>query len=113
MYDNKMKKQDKLKSFQQNASSLFELYPKDISFRKTDLVFFPVCRHNHFFVPVFDLKVPTLLILDNASLVSNFNAKYAKFCNLVQHCLGEHLKMQNHPMAMMIKNMHLHRIKIP
>lgn len=47
-------------------------------------VFFPICRADHFYVLVFDIrKVPAFYIIDNRSAGGNFNAKYKRVCNLV------------------------------
>ena len=47
-------------------------------------VFFPICRADHFYVLVFDMrKVPAFHILDNRAAGGHFNAKYKRVCNLV------------------------------
>ncbi|XP_071726718.1 uncharacterized protein [Rutidosis leptorrhynchoides] len=114
LYDNKnMKKEDKLMIIKESANAWFRFFPKLASLRKVDLVFFPICRHGHFFVLVIDMKVPKLYIPDNSSVVKNYAARYAKVFNLLLYAFAEHLKFHKHPFANQIEKLERIRISLP
>ncbi|XP_071688690.1 uncharacterized protein [Rutidosis leptorrhynchoides] len=114
LYDNKnMKKEDKLMIIKESANAWFRFFPKLASLRKIDLVFFPICRHGHFFVLVIDMKVPKLYILDNSSVVKNYAARYAKVFNLLLYAFAEHMKFHKHPFANQIEKLERIRISLP
>ncbi|CAI9294481.1 unnamed protein product [Lactuca saligna] len=66
----------KYEKFNENFHDSTNGYKKILNIKDIDMVFFPVVRSAHIFVIVFNLKKPSIEILDNSAVEGDYEGKY-------------------------------------
>nr|KAJ0187203.1 hypothetical protein LSAT_V11C900500300 [Lactuca sativa] len=66
----------KYEKFKENFHDGTNGYKKISNIKDIDMVFFPVVRSAHIFVTVFNLKKPSIEILDNSAVEGDYEGKY-------------------------------------
>lgn len=61
----------RLEAFEKNMKHVVEGNEESLDLRKFDLVFFPILEKHHFYLIVFDLKNPSISVIDNMHLSSS------------------------------------------
>nr|GEV96831.1 hypothetical protein [Tanacetum cinerariifolium] len=86
------------KLFSYEISKQFKHDVSFISLFEVDLAFFPNYASGHFYVVVFHLKSPlVMIILDNSDCGETCNLKYKAVCKPLKQFFARHLKRYNHP----------------
>nr|GEX68260.1 peptidase C48, SUMO/sentrin/Ubl1 [Tanacetum cinerariifolium] len=98
------------KVFLDEISAQFEHDVTSSSLSGVDLALFPICSSGHFYVVVFHLKSPSMMmILDNSNCGETCNSKYKAVCEPLKKFFAMHLKNYNHPKHISIAKLK-HRI---
>ncbi|KAL4572591.1 hypothetical protein LXL04_019371 [Taraxacum kok-saghyz] len=78
-----------------------------------DMVFFPICQHQHFYLLILDMKMNKFLIVDNSSNCISTKDRYGEYPNVMLKLFSKLLYMDNHPNIESIKKLKPIRAKMP
>ncbi|KAL4575531.1 hypothetical protein LXL04_022378 [Taraxacum kok-saghyz] len=78
-----------------------------------DMVFFPICQHQHFYLLIVDMKMNKFLIVDNSSNCISTKDRYGEYPNVMLKLFSKVLYMDNHPNIESIKKLKPIRAKMP
>ncbi|GJR73605.1 ulp1 protease family, C-terminal catalytic domain-containing protein [Tanacetum coccineum] len=85
----------KWESFSNQVNAQFKGNKGGLALGGIDLVFFPICKSEHFYVVVFSLtKTTAMTILDNSP--GTYDSKYKEVCDLLKKLFARHLKQYGH-----------------
>ncbi|KAL4571547.1 hypothetical protein LXL04_018308 [Taraxacum kok-saghyz] len=78
-----------------------------------DMVFFPICQHQHFYLLIMDMKMNKFLIVENSSNCISTKDRYGEYPNVMLKLFSKVLYMDNHPNIESIKKLKPIRAKMP
>ncbi|CAI9268842.1 unnamed protein product [Lactuca saligna] len=89
----------KYEKFKENFHDSTNGYKKILNIKDIDMVFFPVVKSAHIFVIVFNLKKPSIEILDNSAVEGDYEGKYGVIMKPLKNLFVRYFKEINHPRA--------------
>ncbi|GKD33786.1 ulp1 protease family, C-terminal catalytic domain-containing protein [Tanacetum coccineum] len=85
----------KWESFSNQVNAQFKGNKGGLALGGVDLVFFPICKSEYFYMVVFSLtKTTAMTILDNSPGI--YDSKYKEVCDLLKKLFARHLKQYGH-----------------
>ncbi|KAJ9556428.1 hypothetical protein OSB04_011042 [Centaurea solstitialis] len=108
-----------------NISNMYPLFKKNLSFsaknnkdvirlKDIDLAFFPIIKHDHFYVIVFNFKNPAMTIIDSEKNVPGETdamiRSYGFTPEILHMLLAQHLQNVGHPLAHTLKELEPERL---
>nr|KAJ0193984.1 hypothetical protein LSAT_V11C800443470 [Lactuca sativa] len=89
----------KYEKFKENFHYSTNGYKKILNIKDIDMVFFLVVKSAHIFVIVFNLKKPSIEILDNSAVEGDYEGKYGVIMKPLKILFVRYFKEINHPRA--------------
>ncbi|KAL8250758.1 hypothetical protein R6Q59_034451 [Mikania micrantha] len=71
---------------------------------KVDLIFIPIIKSEHVFLLVFDLKNPSVIIIDNMETANQSGDRYSHITYIMKDVLANYLLAKDHPSALKISH---------
>nr|GEV57301.1 hypothetical protein [Tanacetum cinerariifolium] len=89
--------EEQWKLFYDEIKAQFKYEHSSMSLSDFELVFFSIYASDHFYVVVFNIKMPkTMVILDNSDSGYTYASKYKEACDPLKKLFSRYLKEQNH-----------------
>ncbi|KAJ9544175.1 hypothetical protein OSB04_023882 [Centaurea solstitialis] len=86
--------------------------PIRLFFNTKDMLFFTMIRGLQYYVIVFNLKTPVVVIIDNDASDEGLPFKYANIPNILKDLMSRYLKALHHPLADLIQNANIEKLDL-
>ncbi|PWA43308.1 hypothetical protein CTI12_AA536770 [Artemisia annua] len=97
--------EEKLEAFTKSVDQSFRNDEKHLKSLETfDILFFPVCRENHFYLICADFKNGSFRVIDNSSNGTDFEERYKSVPEEIKKVLVAYLDQVKHPKTKRIRN---------
>ncbi|KAD3067805.1 hypothetical protein E3N88_35685 [Mikania micrantha] len=102
----------RMEVFQSSIDVLLKNYNIN-NINKVDLIFIPIIKSEHVFLFVFDLKNPSVAIIDNMETANQSGDRYSHIPYIMKDVLTNYLLSKDHPSALKISNQTPQSIELP
>ncbi|KAJ9536518.1 hypothetical protein OSB04_un000312 [Centaurea solstitialis] len=92
----------RFKIFKSNIRSALNENADLMNLRKYDLIFFPILQSQHFYLIVYNLKNPNILVIDNMSINVSIESKYGILPHKMNELFVQYIRFVSHPKAEII-----------